>query len=84
MPVSTCEETSTQNPCVLALWKLMILAKNMTIAAPQNTKYLDLIFTNKYQKLRVLANQKSVYPRQYLKSPLSQMHFERRAQDVLP
>jgi hypothetical protein len=50
-PVSTCEDTSTQNPCVLALCKLMILAKNMTIAAPQNTINFNLITTIRISKV---------------------------------
>ena len=37
-PFSICEETSTQNPCVFALCRLIILAKKSTIAAPQKTE----------------------------------------------
>lgn len=37
-PFSTCEDTSTQKPWVLELWKSMNLARKKTIAAPQNTR----------------------------------------------
>jgi hypothetical protein len=37
-PFSTCEETSTQNPCVFELCKLIIFARKNTIAAPQKTE----------------------------------------------
>lgn len=37
LPFSIWEDTSTQNPCFSALWKLMNFARKKTIAAPQNT-----------------------------------------------
>lgn len=36
-PLTTWDDTSTQKPWVLALWKFINLAKKKTIAAPQNT-----------------------------------------------
>ena len=37
IPVSTCDEISTQKPWVFALWKFIILTKKITMAAPQKT-----------------------------------------------
>lgn len=57
---TACEDTSTQNPWVYGLWKLMNLARKNTMAAPQKTDSLDKFQWPLTRAELLLTNKKSV------------------------